>query len=551
MGETYEAAGVSIAAGEEAVERIKEKVRSTFRPEVIGDIGGFGGLFAFAHHRYRQPVLVSSTDGVGTKALVAQATGRFDTIGIDLVAMCVDDLVCQGAEPLFFLDYIAVGRLDPDHIEQLVEGVAEGCRQAGCALIGGEMAEHPGAMEPGEFDLVGFAVGVAERDQLITGEHVARRRRRSSACRRRACGPTATRSPAGSCFDVAGRSLDDPAFEGATHSLADELLEPSVIYAPADRWRCSERVDVRAVAHITGGGLAGNLSRVLPAQRRRRRRRAARGSRRRIFGEIQQPRRRSATTRWPRCSTSASAWSWSSRPTTVAERSSVLAAQRPPRRTRSVESTPAPAESDSISADSALVVPADRAPGAMPAGRTAHPVRVLATREPGRPREEAQSDVGERCAGADLAGRAFDDHGAELTRAGREQGLAPLPLPSGAQGVWRSGNGCLEQGSLAQGIQGVASLRGAVAIVVWRSSGDQSLRQLTVGRSAPRARCMDEDRATLPGRFGHLHRFRDERLEHVELIRCADTCRRPRWPIWFDRRTSSRSPRGSRRSRFV
>ena len=148
-------------------------MRSTFRPEV--------------HRRHRRlrrpvrvrrrtgirhPVLVSSTDGVGTKALVAQAAGRFETIGVDLVAMCVDDLVCQGAEPLFFLDYIAVGKLDPDHIEQLVEGVAEGCRQAGCALIGGEMAEHPGAMDPGEFDLVGFAVGVAERDQLITGEHV-------------------------------------------------------------------------------------------------------------------------------------------------------------------------------------------------------------------------------------------------------------------------------------------------------------------------------------------------------------------------------------------
>ena len=177
MGETYEAAGVDIAAGEEAVERIKAQVRSTFRPEVIGDIGGFGGLFAFARHRYRSPVLVSSTDGVGTKALIAQAAGRFDTIGIDLVAMCVDDIVCQGAEPLFFLDYIAVGSLDPDHIEQLVEGVAEGCRQAGCALIGGEMAEHPGAMEPGEFDLVGFAVGVVERDQMLGGDRVASRRR--------------------------------------------------------------------------------------------------------------------------------------------------------------------------------------------------------------------------------------------------------------------------------------------------------------------------------------------------------------------------------------
>ena len=133
MGESYKDAGVDITAGEEAVEAIKDEVRSTYRPEVIGDIGGFGGLFAFPQHRYTNPVLVSSTDGVGTKALIAQAVGQFETIGIDLVAMCVDDLVCQGAEPLFFLDYIAVGKLDPAHIKQLVKGVAEGCRTAGCA----------------------------------------------------------------------------------------------------------------------------------------------------------------------------------------------------------------------------------------------------------------------------------------------------------------------------------------------------------------------------------------------------------------------------------
>ena len=262
MGETYEAAGVDIAAGEEAVQRIKDKVRSTFRPEVIGDIGGFGGLFSFANHRYRHPVLVSSTDGVGTKALIAQAADRFDTIGVDLVAMCVDDLVCQGAEPLFFLDYIAVGKLDPDHIEQLVEGVAEGCRQAGCALIGGEMAEHPGAMEPGEFDLVGFAVGVAERDQLITGDHVKPGDvvigLPSPGIR--SIGYSLARK---ALLETAGRSLDGPAFEGAHHTLAEELLVPSVIYAPAIL-ALIKQVDVRAVAHITGGGLAGNLTRVLP-----------------------------------------------------------------------------------------------------------------------------------------------------------------------------------------------------------------------------------------------------------------------------------------------
>ena len=262
MGETYERAGVSIGAGEQAVQRIKDKVRATFRREVIGDIGGFGGLFALDKSRYRDPVLVASTDGVGTKALVAQSTGRFDTIGIDLVAMCVDDLVCQGAEPLFFLDYVAVGRLDPDHIEAIVGGVAEGCREAGCALIGGEMAEHPGAMDPGEFDLVGFAVGVVERDRIITGEHVRAgdvliglpspglRSNGYSLARR-------------VLLELAGRSLDSPAYAGSTGTLADELLRPSVIYTPAIRELLRE-VDVHAVAHITGGGITGNLARVLP-----------------------------------------------------------------------------------------------------------------------------------------------------------------------------------------------------------------------------------------------------------------------------------------------
>lgn len=262
MGETYEAAGVSIRAGEDAVEAIKEDVRSTFRPEVIGDIGGFGGLFRFDPTGYRDPVLVSSTDGVGTKAQVATATGRFDTIGLDLVAMCVDDLVCSGAEPLFFLDYISVGSLDPGHVKQLVAGVAEGCRRAGCALVGGEMAEHPGTMAPGEFDLVGFAVGVVERDRMLTGERVAPgdvlvalpspglRSNGYSLARRL-------------MFDVAGRSIGDPAWDAAgAPSVGEELLVPSVIYAPMIR-ALTESVEVHAVAHITGGGLPGNLNRVL------------------------------------------------------------------------------------------------------------------------------------------------------------------------------------------------------------------------------------------------------------------------------------------------
>ncbi|WP_419918223.1 phosphoribosylformylglycinamidine cyclo-ligase [Candidatus Poriferisocius sp.] len=281
MVETYASSGVNIAAGEDAVQRIKQRVRSTFRPEAVGDIGGFGGLFDFTHHGYKKPVLVSTTDGVGTKAYVASAAGRFNTIGIDLVAMCVDDLVCQGAEPLFLLDYISVRKLDPERIEQLVIGVVDGCRQAGCALIGGEMAEHPpagpnqegdhqGAGDPGtgepgdEFELVGFAVGVVERSRLITGTQVRP-------------GDTliGLPSPGLRCngyslarrlyFEVAGRGLDDPAWEGSPHSVADELLLPSVIYAPAVGAMLA-KVEARAIAHVTGGGIVGNLARVLPGK---------------------------------------------------------------------------------------------------------------------------------------------------------------------------------------------------------------------------------------------------------------------------------------------
>lgn len=262
MGETYAGAGVSIDAGDEAVERIRPHVRSTSRPEVLGGIGGFGGLFALDTSRLSDPVLVSSTDGVGTKALVATATGRYDTIGVDLVAMCVDDLVCQGAEPLFFLDYISIGKVDPDVIEPLVAGVAEGCRQAGCALVGGEIAEHAGVMEPGEFDLVGFAVGAVDRSRMLTGEAVTPGDVLVAlpSPGLRSNGYTLARRL---MFDVAGRALDDPAWdEDGAPTVADELLRPSVIYTPAVR-ALLDAVPVQAVAHITGGGLPGNLNRVI------------------------------------------------------------------------------------------------------------------------------------------------------------------------------------------------------------------------------------------------------------------------------------------------
>lgn len=262
MGESYEAAGVSIGAGEQAVERIKEMVRSTYRPEVLGDIGGFGGLFSIQTQGYRSPVLVSATDGVGTKAMVARSVGRFDTVGIDLVAMCVDDLVCQGAEPLFFLDYISVGHLDPDHVASLVSGVAEGCRKAGCALIGGEMAEHPGAMEPGEFDLVGFAVGVVDHDSILSSARVAPGDELIGLVSPglRSNGYSLARRV---LLELSGLSLEGPAWKGSDRSLGEELLEPSLIYAPAVLGAVKSGIEVQAVAHITGGGIPGNLVRVL------------------------------------------------------------------------------------------------------------------------------------------------------------------------------------------------------------------------------------------------------------------------------------------------
>jgi len=258
---TYSDAGVDTAAGEKAVELIKEHVRSTFRPEVVGDVGSFGGLFAFPDGRFHDPLLVASTDGVGTKAVVARLTGRYSSIGIDCVAMSVDDVAANGAEPLFFLDYISVGKLVPETVDDIVAGVAQGCRDAGCALLGGEMSEHGGVMEPGEFDLVGFAVGVVERRRVLPdgvgpGDAIIGFASGGLRCN----GYSLARR---ALLEVDGRDLDGPAWAGADHSLAEELLRPSVIYAPS-MLDLRRHVEVHAFAHVTGGGIVGNLARVLP-----------------------------------------------------------------------------------------------------------------------------------------------------------------------------------------------------------------------------------------------------------------------------------------------
>jgi phosphoribosylformylglycinamidine cyclo-ligase len=281
----YTRAGVDVDAGERAVELMRASVASTRRPEVLGGLGGFGSAVAIPPG-FREPVIVSSTDGVGTKTAIAWALGRYDTIGQDLVAMCADDVVCSGAEPLAFLDYVAVGRLDPRNVADLVAGVAEGCRQAGCALVGGETAEHPGLMEANEFDLAGFCIGVGERDRLLDGTAAqagdAIVGLASSGLH--ANGYSLVRALiAQDDLDLRGpyqlllrRVLGDaatdrllaaePAHELAT--LGEVLLTPTRIYA-RDVLAIREALvaagdDVRGMAHITGGGLPGNVPRALP-----------------------------------------------------------------------------------------------------------------------------------------------------------------------------------------------------------------------------------------------------------------------------------------------
>jgi phosphoribosylformylglycinamidine cyclo-ligase len=255
---TYAAAGVDLDAAERAVEAIRPHVARTSRAEVLEGIGGFGGLFALDAKGYRSPVLVSATDGVGTKLEIARQLGRHDTIGIDLVAMVVDDLVVPGAEPLFFLDYLAVGALDPAHVEQVVAGIADGCEEAGCALVGGEMAEHPGVMAADAYDLAGFGVGIVERDAML-GPHLVQPGDDIVAM-----ASSGLHSNGYSLARALVADLDLHDDHGlVVHSLGDALLRPTRIYAPACL-ALARRGGVHAFSHITGGGIPGNLPRSLP-----------------------------------------------------------------------------------------------------------------------------------------------------------------------------------------------------------------------------------------------------------------------------------------------
>jgi phosphoribosylformylglycinamidine cyclo-ligase len=283
----YRRAGVDVDAGQQAVELIRAHVDSTRRPEVVGGLGGFGGAFSIPEG-YREPLLIASTDGVGTKTVIAAAVGRFDTIGIDLVAMCADDVVCTGAEPLAFLDYVAVGRLDPVAVAELVGSVAAGCRQAGAALIGGETAEHPGVLEVDEFDLAGCCIGVVERTRVIDGSAV-----RAGdvilglvSSGLHANGYSLVRSLVAQWdLDLAApyqarlrRTLGDAATDALLEAAPQEsmatlgelLLTPTKVYAKAV---LAARAalgrsghDIHGAAHITGGGLPGNVPRALPAE---------------------------------------------------------------------------------------------------------------------------------------------------------------------------------------------------------------------------------------------------------------------------------------------
>ncbi len=258
-GLSYRDAGVDIDAGNQLVERIKPYAAATQRPEVMSGLGGFGALFELPLDRYREPVLISGTDGVGTKLRLAMKMQRHDTIGIDLVAMCVNDLIVQGAEPLFFLDYYATGRLNVDAASDVIKGIAEGCRQAGAALIGGETAEMPGMYQGDDYDLAGFCVGVAEKSRIIDGSKV---RAGDALIGLPSSGPHSNGySLIRKILEVSNTPLDTPLGDTI---LGEALLAPTRIYIKP-LLTLFQQVDVHALAHITGGGLTENLPRVMPA----------------------------------------------------------------------------------------------------------------------------------------------------------------------------------------------------------------------------------------------------------------------------------------------
>ncbi|MCK4690273.1 MAG: phosphoribosylformylglycinamidine cyclo-ligase [Desulfuromonadales bacterium] len=260
---TYKDAGVDIDAGNRFVDLIKPLVKQTSRPEVLTDIGGFGGLFSLHQDKYKRPTLVASTDGVGTKLKLAFLMDKHDTVGIDLVAMCVNDIVVQGAEPLFFLDYLATGKLTPEKSVEVVKGIVEGCKQANCALLGGETAEMPGMYSAGEYDLAGFTVGIVDNDKIIDGSTITRGDKIVGI---------ASSGLHSNGYSLARKVfLDDLKMDlnttpaGLNKSLGEELLTPTRIYVKSIL-NLIRDFTIKGVAHITGGGLLENLPRVLPQQ---------------------------------------------------------------------------------------------------------------------------------------------------------------------------------------------------------------------------------------------------------------------------------------------
>ena len=259
--ESYAAAGVDVTAGYEAVRRIKPMVESTYIPGVMGTLGGFGGMFAPEMAGMKKPVLVSGTDGVGTKLRLAQLMNKHNTIGIDCVAMCVNDIICGGASPLFFLDYIACGKNDPVRIAEIVEGIAEGCRQSECALVGGETAEHPGLMPDEDYDVAGFSVGIVDEEKIIDGKRLA------EGDVLIGLGSTGVHSNGFSLvrkvFDIENADLTSPVEELGGKSLGETLLTPTRIYVKAIKALLKAGVDIHAISHITGGGFYENVPRMM------------------------------------------------------------------------------------------------------------------------------------------------------------------------------------------------------------------------------------------------------------------------------------------------